>query len=270
VDLPTLQHAIDSPTPETRALLFAHLANRTAALRAKAAEGLLELYATRRFRGGLARDFGKEPEAILMRLLDELRDLIGEPRTESWTRFVNSLVLDLDSWRDGLGYDLEALRTVSDIERGALQQLFKARLENRNRKPDWRDLDAAQALGELDVVAQLGDDQDADVRLRSKLITGTDADVATEVTQTLRSSRDEDAVSRALDHVPTHATDEVKEALIERVGKVDANFINAAMVLLEVYGQVDDAWAERPFLFKVQAEGRAGPLVKELIGRIKR
>jgi hypothetical protein len=38
---------------------------------------------------------------------------------------------------------LEALNTVSDIERGALRQLFRARLDNRHRKPDWRDLDAA-------------------------------------------------------------------------------------------------------------------------------
>lgn len=269
MDLPTLQDAIDSPTPATRALLFAHLANRKAASRAKAAEGLLALYATRRFRGGLARDFGKAPEAILMPLLDELRELIGEPRTESWTRFVNSLVPDLDSWRDGLGYDLEALSTVSDIERGALQQLFKARLENRNRKPDWRDLDAARALGELDAVAQRSDDQDADVRLHSKLIAGTTADVAAELTKTLRSSRDEDLVSRALDHVPAHATQDVKQALIHRVEKVDANFINAAMVLLEVFGAVADPWAERPFLFEVQAQGRGGPLLKELIGRVK-
>jgi hypothetical protein len=231
---------------------------------------LLKLYASRRFRGGLARDFGKEPEAILMRLLDELRDLIGEPRTEGWTRFVNSLALDLDAWRDGTGYDLEALNSVSDIERGALRQLFRARLENRNRTPDWRDLDAARALGEMQAIEQLKDDPAADVRLRSKLIAGSPADVATELSRTLRSSRDDDAVSQALDHVSTHATDQVKEALIERVARVDANFINAAMVLLEVYGGVDDAWSERPFLFKVQAEGRGGALLKMLIARVAR
>lgn len=269
MDLPTLQNAIDTPTPATRALLFAHLADGKAAVRAKAAEGLLKLYASQRFRGGLARDFGNEPEAVLMRLLDELRELIGEPRTDGWTRFVNSLVIDQDAWRDGTGYDLDALDTVSDIERGALRKLFKARLANRNRKPDWRDLEAARALGEMDAIAQLGDDPDADVRLRSKLIAGTADDVATELAETLRSSRDDNAVSRALDHVSSHATDEVKQALIERVAKVDANFINAAMVLLDVYGDVSDTWAERPFLFKAQAQGRGGPLLQALIARVR-
>jgi hypothetical protein len=271
VDLATLQTAIDSPTSATRALLFAHLADNSAALRAKAAEGLLELYATtKRFRAGLARDFGKEPEAILTPVLDELRDLIGEPRTAGWSRFVRSMVVDLDAWREGLSYDLEALSAVSDVERGALRQLFKLRLGNRNRKPDWRDLDAARALGELDAVAQLSDDPDADIRLRSKLIAGTTSDVADELVRILRTSREADAVSNVLDHVSTHATDAVKEALIERVAMVDANFINAALVLLEVFGDVTDAWAERPFLFKVQAEGPGGTLLKALLGHIKR
>lgn len=268
MDLPTLQADIDSPTPETRALLFAHLADRKAAVRAKAAEGLLQLYATRRFRGGLARDFGTEPEAVLMPMLDELRDLIDEPRTESWTRFVNSLVLNLDSWRDGTGYDIDALLSVSAIERGALEQLFTARLDNRNRKPDWRDLDAARALDLVDSIAQLSDDPDPEVRLRSKLLSGSDADVAAELAQTLLNSRDTVAVSKALDYISDHATEAVKAALIHRVQQVDANFINAALVLLEVFANSPDPWAERPFLFEAQEQGRDGTLMKALIARV--
>src|SRR5690242_4290596 len=112
MDMPAINATIDAPTAETRALLFAHLANSKAAVRAKAAEGLLKLYATARHRGGLARDFGTEPEAILKPWLDELRELIGEPKSEAWTRFVASLEMDMDKWRDGTGYDLAALREM--------------------------------------------------------------------------------------------------------------------------------------------------------------
>jgi hypothetical protein len=39
-------------------------------------------------------------------------------------------------------------------------------------------------------------------------------------------------------------------------------------VMLEVFGGVDDAFAERPFLFEVQEQGRDGELMKELIARV--
>lgn len=265
---PDLQPLIDEPTEASRAVLFAHLAHSVAGVRARAAEGLLKLYATRRYRGGLARDFGSEAEAILTRAMDELRALIGEPKTPAWTRFTNSLVMDMDAWRDGAGYDLASLHEMSEIERGAIREMIKTRLRQANRSPDWRDLEAAKALEAHEVLEELTEDSDAQVRLRAKSLVGSADDVAAEVSRTLRSSRDEDAVSRALDHVANHPTDDVKKALLARVRKVDAHFINAAMVLLEVFSGVEDAWAERPFLFEVQAQGSKGPLMKQLLARV--
>jgi hypothetical protein len=268
MDLPTLQAAIDAPTPSTRAVLFAHLANSKSAARAKAAEGLLRLYARARHRTGLARDFGSEPEAILLPVMDELRDLIAEPRTPAWTRFVNSLVLDVDAWRDGTGYDIAALNDVSEPERGALCELFKTRLGRPNRAADWRDLEAAQALGETAVIAALQNDPDAQVRLRAKLLVGNESEVAAELSHIIRDGRDTQAVSRALDHVADHPTEAVKSALIARVSMIDGNFINAAMVLLEVFGGSKDSWDERPFLFEVQAQGAGGALIRQLLARV--
>src|SRR5690349_15918880 len=124
----SIQNAIDVPTPGTRAVLFAHLANAVAAVRARSAEGLLELYATREHRGGLAREFGSEPDAILQSCLDELRDLIDEPKSSGWARFVASLEMDIDKWRDGIGYDIPALCEMKEIERGAIRELITTRL----------------------------------------------------------------------------------------------------------------------------------------------
>jgi uncharacterized membrane protein len=269
MDLPTLHAAIDAPGEHTRALLFAHLANAKAAARARAAEGLLKLYATQPHRGGLARDFGNEPEAILTRVLDELRELIDEPRTDAWTRFVTSMEMTQDVWRDGTGYDLDALQAMSSIERGAMAELITTRLGNRNRTPDWRDLEAAHAFGLTDVLKQLADDPDPLVRIRALELVGADGAVETELCSTLHESRDANVVSRALDRVANYPTADVMNALISRVRRLDANFIYAALVLLEVFADVADTWAERPFLFEVQAEGADGPRMAALLARVK-
>jgi len=270
MDMPTLQAAIDAPTPASRALLFAHLANSKAAVRAKAAEGLLMLYATRAHREGLARDFGREPEDIRLALLDELREVIAEPRSDAWTRFVSSLEMDLDAWRDGTGYDLAALQAMSDLERGAVREMIATRLADRNRGADWRDLEAAETLGLSDAIAQRADDDDPRTRLRVRQAMGDTDAVISELCETIANSSDADAVSKALDHVANYPTGAMRDAVIARVRKVDSQFIYASMVMLEVFAGVDDAFAERPFLFKVQAQGRDGTLMDELIGRTSR
>jgi len=268
MDMRGINAAIDAPTPETRALLFAHLADAKAAVRAKAADGLLKLYATQRYRAGLARDFGSEPEAILMRCMDELRELIGEPRSDAWTRFVASLEMDHDKWRDGIGYDIAALREMNEIERGAIREMIATRLGNLNHGADWRDLEAAEALGMKDAIAGRADDADPRTRLRVKQALGDAEAVVAELCETIAASRDAGAVSKALDHVADYPTDAVKQAVITRVRMVDSQFIYASMVMLEVFGGVDDAFAERPFLFEVQEQGRDGPLMEKLIDRV--
>ena len=144
MDMPSLQALIDEPTPATRAELFAHLANSKAAARARAADGLLKLFGKRPHRAGIGRDFGNDPGAILMPCLAELRELIDEPGSEAWTRFVTSLQMDRDAWRDGAGYDIAALREMKDLERGAIREMIATRLGNLNHRADWRDLEAAE------------------------------------------------------------------------------------------------------------------------------
>lgn len=269
MDSPTLQASIDDPNEVTRVLLFSHLANSKAAVRAKAAEGLLKLYATASYRPELARDFGREPAAILTSVLDELRAVIGEPRTPAWTRFLSSMNQDYAAWRDGIGYDYSAVLEMSEPERGALREMIRTRLGDRIRPADWRDVELAHAMQETAAIAELTTHQDATTRLRSKLLMGTAEDVAAEIVSTLRENTNHDAVSRALDYVPSYATDDVKDALVARVRKVDSNFINAAMVLLAVYGGVQDTWAERPFLFQLQTDGPGGTLMQKLLSRVR-
>jgi hypothetical protein len=104
--------------------------------------------------------------------------------------------------------------------------------------------------------------------LRVKEALGDTDSVVAELCETIANSRDADAVSTALDHVTNYPTDAVKQAVITRVRKVDSQFIYASMVMLEVFGGVDDAFAERPFLFEVQEQGGDGELIEKLIRRV--
>ncbi len=201
--------------------------------------------------------------------MEELRKRVGMPPTEAWATFVASIPMNYDSWHDGIGFDLDALRKMPAIEQDLIRQWLHTHLRDKQRDVDLRELEAAAALGETDLLATLKRHPDADVRLRVKDLLAEPADVAEELCRTFSSSRSEDAVLRALDLVSSNATPEVRVALIERVSKVDSTFINAAMVLLEVFGGVDDAWNERPFLFQVQDQGKRGELLKELLARVE-
>jgi hypothetical protein len=269
IDFESLQRAVDHPHPGSRDILFAGLASSRAAWRTRAAEGLLKQGdAERADDRALAQSFGKSADAIFSPAMEELRQRIGIPATEAWTTFSASTVLNYDSWHDGLGFDLDALARMPAFERDLIRQWLRTRLEDRLRDVDLRDLEAAAALGETELLASLRRHPEPDVRLRARELLAAPGDVAEELCHTLSQSRSEDAVLRALDLVSSHATAEVRAALIERVSRVDGTFINSAMVLLEVFGGVADAWSERPFLFEVQRRGKGGELLQQLLARV--
>jgi hypothetical protein len=270
IDFETLQRAVDHPHAKSRDILFAGLAASRAAWRARAAEGLLNRYGGERADNKtLVQSFGKSAEAIFSPAMEELRKRIGIAATAAWTTFSASTEQDYDSWHDGIGFDLEALARMPALEQDLIRQWLRTRLEDRSRDVDLRDLEAAAALGETELLASLKRHSEPDVRLRAKELLASPGEVAEELCRTLSRSPSEDAVLGALDLVSSHATADVRAALIERVSKVDGTFINAAMVLLEVFGGVDDAWSERPFLFEVQEQGKRGELLQQLLARLE-
>ena len=56
--------------------------------------------------------------------------------------------------------------------------------------------------------------------------------------------------------------------MIARLRKNDEFFVPVAMTMLEVFAGAE-SWAERPFLFRVKEEGPQGPLMKELLAKVK-
>jgi hypothetical protein len=56
-------------------------------------------------------------------------------------RFARSMIIDLDKWRNAIGYDLELIREATMQERNAIERLLLGLGVN-----DWRDVEALAAL----------------------------------------------------------------------------------------------------------------------------
>ena len=268
IERPTLQTVETAAGQHDRPRLFACLAANYAAVRAKAAETLLKLHVLpgQRMRGGLARDFGGEPDAITKPLFTELAGFIGWQPTPAWTRFLSSLVIGMDEWRDGIGYDLDALAAMNPEERAMIRQWMRSRLSDPNHSIDWRELEAAAALGDTELLDTLTKHPENDIRLRVQQLLGDGAAVEKELCRALEETGDLGELSRALDMIPSYPSKAVKRALIKRLRKNDDYFVPAAMTLLTVFAGLDE-WAERPFLFRVKEEGPDGPLMKQLLDK---
>ncbi len=59
----------------------------------------------------------------------------------AFDRFVDSMNIDYDKWREGIGYDLDALAAATPIERALIQQML---VPHATR--GWRDVEALAAL----------------------------------------------------------------------------------------------------------------------------
>ncbi len=263
--LQTVEAAVDT---QDRPTLFACLAARPAAVRAAAAKALLDSRANKtRLRGGLARDFGREPEAVIMPLFAELSEAIGWQPSPAWPKFLASLKIDEEQWRDGIGYDLEALAAMHAEERAVIRQWLRSRLTDGGHLIDWRELEAAAALEDTELLRTLAQHHDRDVRLRVQQMLGDSAAVEEELCRVLRETDDLGEIARAKPLVYQYRSDKVKQALIHRLRLNDRFFVSVAMTMLEVFAGLD-GWSERPFLFRVKEVGADGPLMAELLAKV--
>jgi HEAT repeat protein len=187
--------------------------------------------------------------------------------SEALNRFRASMATGYEQWHDGVGYDLDALRDMTPEERASTSLEVRTRLASAGATPDWRDMEAAHALELTDSLRALLDHPDAEVRLRAARYAGGGEEAEAILCQALLGD-DPAAASKALDDVCDHPTERVRQAVITLLRRVDENFIWAGYVALEVFGGVEDAMEERPFLFEVQEQGPNGPLMEQLIGRL--
>ncbi|MCW3984200.1 MAG: HEAT repeat domain-containing protein [Candidatus Bathyarchaeota archaeon] len=186
----------------------------------------------------------------------------GQPSSATpLERFKKSMVLDFDKWHDGIGYDLDAIRSASPTEREAIEQMLIS-----HSPRDWRDI---EALAELNTerarqaIKEAISDPNPDVRVavtRYAPDLVTDRERTRSIVDGLQNAELFGGLSQVLDDVAEYHPQEVKEALItgllKRKGDVAVLF---AAMLFYIFGKADEPFdmAQRPFFLRFNTEDRA-------------
>lgn len=195
------------------------------------------------------------------------------PRTLSplVERFHQSTLINYERWHDGIGYDLELLKSATMEERKQIEQLLIS-----GGVKDWRDVEALAALGSPRARALLrrsfegGDDQ-----LRVALLShAPDLFSESERTAVLLSALQNTGVYGGLTQTmllvesfhPPEIVDALLRGVLTRDGAIAGQF---AAMLLFIHGKVSSPhdMEYRPFCLKFQ-DGDRRELFRELCERI--
>lgn len=181
------------------------------------------------------------------------------PSESALARFEHSLFIGYEQWHDGVGYDIEALRALTNEQRRGI--------EARLTPPDgWRDVEA------LAVIATLGSES-ARTELRRVATAGTsetrlavlryapqlvdDAARTTALVEALDSATAFDSFTTTLEQVaafhPKPVIDALWRGLETRQGEVAMHY---AGMLAFVYDKTDSPfdWAQRPLFLEFKTE----------------
>lgn len=184
----------------------------------------------------------------------------GAVRFEVIDRFRESMMIDYDRWREGVGYDVGLIQSTTSDEREEIERILFLKSVD-----DWRDVEALIAL----------DSPRAFEKLRSALLSGNHVVVMSilenapqlvsheQRTQllvaALQSADFYHGLTQALHQVEEHHPPEVIETLftclLNRESGVLAHF---AGMLMYLYGKSDVPfdWARRPFYLRFNTSDR--------------
>jgi len=169
-------------------------------------------------------------------------------------RFLASMPRDSERWREGIGYDLDALDQMTPAER----ERIEARLLARD-PPDWCDL---QALARLDSPAarralqaalRHSDPAVRGAALRHGAAMFSDGERLLGIRRALEDAAFFEGLSEALEaaesHHPPEVIDLLLRALLRREGEVA---VHVAALLCFLHGQAKEPfdWEQRPFYLR--------------------
>ncbi|UCE96698.1 MAG: HEAT repeat domain-containing protein [Candidatus Bathyarchaeota archaeon] len=173
-------------------------------------------------------------------------------------RFEASMAIGFEEWHDGIGYDIEALRTASQAERDAIEQILI------NHSPrDWRDIEALAEINTKcarETIKEAMKDPNPVVRVavtRYAPDLVTDNERTQSLTDALQDIEPFWGLSQVLAEVEIYHPEEVKEALIKgllnREGEVAVHF---AAMLFYLFGKAKEPfdWGKRPFFLRFNTE----------------
>src|SRR5262245_1549882 len=178
-----------------------------------------------------------------------LEKAIDTQPSASYTRFLKSMFVGLEEWREGTGYDLDALNEMTPAERVSIEAKL---IEHLADPGDWRDVEALAALGTpnaLSAVEKARKHRDRDVRnwaIEHGLENASDNNgLENDVVRAVRQG--------AIELAEQCPTPRVKRALLDCARTADATTrVNAAALLMYLCGQAAERfdWSRRPFFLR--------------------
>lgn len=189
------------------------------------------------------------------------------------TKFIESMVIDYDKWKEGESYDLTQIEKANDDERERIESRLLGSGIN-----GWRDVEALAAL----------DSERARAALKKALKDGND-EVRVAVTRyaphlvsdrartkalvkALISAEFYGGLTQALMEVESYHPSEVIDALLHGALRKEEGGVHFAAMLLFLHGKAESSfdWSQRPFFLRFRnddpADRRAA--FAELCGRI--
>lgn len=181
-------------------------------------------------------------------------------RSDAMERFRTSMTIGHDQWRDGTGYDLEALAALEEPEREEAERLLVARAGE-----DWRDLEALAAIatpGALEALRRALAEGVPQIRLAAAGYLhelGKLDDLGPAVLEALGPAKDDFSLfSRVLDEIGEHRIRAATPALLEIARAGDGTrAVNAVAMLYYLGGLTDEPfdWDRRPFFLRFAEPG---------------
>lgn len=203
----------------------------------------------------------------------------GEEPPPAMARFLASLELDYDRWREGEGYDLEALRALTPSEQEVALALLRERLGGPGA--GWREVEAVAALAlpaAMRFLRELEWHDVAEIRLRAAVLApdgGSRGTVEREVLRLLRDPATDIGADALMRHAGEHPEPAIRAALLWcAVDGAPHLRVHAAALALYLAGGARSAfdWEHRPLFLRFGEPPRAErqAALAELLGRMER
>jgi hypothetical protein len=176
------------------------------------------------------------------------------------TKFLQSMEMNYEKWRDGIGYDLETLRKMSPQELGEIETIL---INHRPR--DWRDIEALAKIdspGARQAIEAALKDPDPQVRREAANHAGdkvSPADRETFLLKALKTCTAFDGLTEALDEAeefhPPSVIDALVSGALNRDGETAVHF---AAILFFLHGKSKERfdWDHRPFFLRFNTTNR--------------
>lgn len=223
--------------------------------------------ASDRFRADSAPYQMEEPRRV--------RVTLAEPGP-AYQKFLISMHISYSDWRDGTGYDLEALKEITPAERIVAVDRLAGHLAGT---PNWRDIEALGAIGSPAARAAIRKAMakaDPETRLHAATVLqdlGEPVDLDDVIIEALRTTDLSNGLSQAIDLAAEHPSPRIQETLLDlTLNGSEAQRIHCAALALYHGGKAEEPfdWNHRPFFLRFGEEDRETQIgaYKELCQRL--